>query len=75
MLREEANLNKPQYACLPCVAPQVFMGRTYAGAREDMSDVVGTSSSFSAEGGAVYEGDGYHLRTGGDGGPGESAAF
>lgn len=52
------------------------MGRTYAGAREDMSDVVGTSSSFSAEGGgAVYEGDGYHLRTGGDGGQGEGAAF
>lgn len=53
------------------------MGRTYAGAREDMSDVVGTSSSaFSAasEGGAVYEGDGYHLRTGDDGGPGEGVA-
>lgn len=56
-----------------CTALQVFMGRTYAGAREDMSDVVGTSSPFSAEGGAVYEGEGYHLRTGGDGAPGEGA--
>lgn len=51
------------------------MGRTYAGAREDMSDVVGTCSSFSAEGGAVYEGHGYHLRTGGDGGSREGEAF
>lgn len=49
------------------VAVKVFMGRTYAGAREDMSDVVGTSSSsaaFEGRGGAVYEGDGYHHRGG-----------
>eukprot|EP00903_Cladosiphon_okamuranus_P021395 g19665.t1 len=60
----------------PHAAFEVFMGRTYAGAREDMSDVVGaTSASFSAEGGAVYEGDGYHLRTGGDGGPGEGGGI
>eukprot|EP00752_Nemacystus_decipiens_P001607 g1567.t1 len=58
----------------PHAAFEVFMGRTYAGAREDMSDVVGTPSAFSTEGGAVYEGDGYHLRTGGDVGSGEAGA-
>ncbi|CAB1101166.1 unnamed protein product [Ectocarpus sp. CCAP 1310/34] len=45
----------------PQAAFEVFMGRTYAGAREDMSDVVGAAaSSSSSAGGAVYEGEGYH---------------
>ncbi|CAN0370568.1 unnamed protein product [Pylaiella littoralis] len=68
----------------PQAAFEVFMGRTYAGAREDMSDVVGTSSSSSyyaalevGRGGAVYEGDGYHHPRGGrppQGGGGGSSA-
>lgn len=34
------------------------MGRTYAGAREDMSDIIGASSTGFE--GAVYTGEGYH---------------
>ncbi|CAM9361925.1 unnamed protein product [Ectocarpus fasciculatus] len=48
------------------------MGRTYAGAREDMSDVVGAAaSSSSSAGGAVYEGEGYHRPPAGPPPPGE----
>ena len=39
------------------------MGRTYAGAREDMSDIIGASSTGFE--GAVYAGEGYHREGGG----------
>ncbi|CAN0166540.1 unnamed protein product [Ectocarpus sp. 6 AP-2014] len=56
----------------PQAAFEVFMGRTYAGAREDMSDVVGAAaSSSSSAGGAVYEGEGYHRPPAGAPPPGE----
>ncbi|CBJ32685.1 conserved unknown protein [Ectocarpus siliculosus] len=56
----------------PQAAFEVFMGRTYAGAREDMSDVVGAAaSSSSSAGGAVYEGEGYHRPLAGAPPPGE----
>lgn len=54
---------------------QVFMGRTYAGAQEDMSDVVGAAaSSSSSAAGAVYEGEGYHRPPAGTPHPGEGDA-
>ena len=43
---------------------KVFMGRTYAGAREDMSDIIGASSTGFE--GAVYAGEGYHREGGGE---------
>eukprot|EP00904_Undaria_pinnatifida_P010902 jgi/Undpi1/6942/HiC_scaffold_21.g09416.m1 len=47
----------------PQAAFEVFMGRTYAGAREDMSDIIGASSTGFE--GAVYAGEGYHREGGG----------
>ncbi|CAM9912197.1 unnamed protein product [Ectocarpus sp. 4 AP-2014] len=59
----------------PQAAFEVFMGRTYAGAREDMSDAVGASaSSSSSAGGAVYEGVGYHRPPAGAPPPGEEGS-
>ncbi|CAM9542422.1 unnamed protein product [Laminaria digitata] len=46
----------------PQAAFEVFMGRTYAGAREDMSDIIGASSTGFE--GAVYAGEGYHREGG-----------
>lgn len=38
---------------------QVFMGKTYAGAREDMSDAIGASANGGVATDAVYSGSGY----------------